>query len=168
MYASGAEERSLDVVPIGELAVDFISIEETGTLENATTFRRHLGGSSANIAVYVSKLGAAAVITKIVIGAFGKRLKSQLGRHGVLADYRIMNHRTNTIIVFVSSTSGTPNFEEFRSGDHLFRWPRPRRKPWSKPAWFTPRPPHYRGSGAALWSPKAPRSSGSGRCLKRA
>jgi 5-dehydro-2-deoxygluconokinase len=54
MYASGAEERSLDVASIGELVVDFISIEQTDTLGNATTFRKHLGGSPANIAVYVS------------------------------------------------------------------------------------------------------------------
>jgi hypothetical protein len=30
-----------------------------------------------------------------------------------------MDHRTNTSIIFVSSTSGTPDFEEFRSGDYL-------------------------------------------------
>ncbi len=127
MYASGAEERALDVVPIGELVVPigelvvaFSSIAQTDTLRNATTFRRHLGGSPTNIAVYVSRLGGtAALITKTGIGAFGKFLKSQLGRHGVLADYRIMDHRTNTTLVFVSSTSGTPNFEEFRGGDYL-------------------------------------------------
>ena len=119
MYASGTEERTLEVVPIGELVVAFSSIAQTDTLGNAT-FRRHLGGSPANIAVYVSKLGVtAALITKAGIGAFGQFLKSQLGRHGVLADYRIIDHRTNTTLVFVSSTSGTPNFEEFRSGDYL-------------------------------------------------
>jgi sugar/nucleoside kinase (ribokinase family) len=117
---SGAKDRPLDVVSVGEMVVDFISVEQTDTLGNATTFRRHLGGSPANIAVYVSKLGGtSAVISKTSIGAFGKFLKSQLGRHGVITDYLIMDHRTNTTIIFVSSTSGTPDFEEFRGGDYL-------------------------------------------------
>jgi sugar/nucleoside kinase (ribokinase family) len=115
-----SEVEALDIVSVGELVVDFISVEQTDTLGNATTFRRHLGGSPANIAVYVSKLGgAAAVVSKTGIGAFGKFLKSQLARHGVITEYLVMDHRTNTTIVFVSSPSGTPNFEEFRSGDYL-------------------------------------------------
>ena len=120
MGAPGADAGPLDVVSIGELVVDFISVEQTDTLGNATTFRRYLGGSPANITVYVSKLGGtAAIISKTGIGAFGKLLKSQLGRHGVITDYLIMDHSTNTTIVFVSSTSGTPDFEEFRGGDYL-------------------------------------------------
>jgi sugar/nucleoside kinase (ribokinase family) len=115
-----SEVEALDIVSVGELVVDFISVEQTDTLGNATTFRRHLGGSPANIAVYVSKLGGvAAVVSKTGIGAFGKFLKSQLARHGVITEYLVMDHRTNTTIVFVSSTSGTPDFEEFRSGDYL-------------------------------------------------
>lgn len=116
----GADGRGLDVVSIGELVVDFISVEQTDTLGNATTFRRYLGGSPANMATYVSKLGGtSAVISKTGIGAFGKFLKSELNRHGVVTDYLVMDHRTNTTIVFVSSTAATPDFEDFRSGDYL-------------------------------------------------
>lgn len=114
-----ADGRGLDVVSIGELVVDFISVEQTDTLGNATTFRRYLGGSPANMANYVSKLGGtSAVISKTGIGAFGKFLKSELNRHGVVTDYLVMDHRTNTTIVFVSSTAATPDFEDFRSGDY--------------------------------------------------
>src|SRR3712207_8648964 len=80
-------DKQLDVLTIGEMVVDFISAEKTDTLSNATTFRRYLGGSPANIAVYVSKLGGrSAVIAKTGIGAFGKFLKSELQRHGVVTD----------------------------------------------------------------------------------
>ena len=110
----------LDVLTIGEMVVDFISAEKTDTLSNASTFRRYLGGSPANIAVYVSKLGGrSAVIAKTGIGAFGKFLKSELQRHGVVTDYLQMDHRTNTSVIFVSSTPTTPDFEEFRIGDFL-------------------------------------------------
>lgn len=110
----------LDVLTIGETLVDFISVEQTDTLRNAATFKKHLGGSPANIAVNVAKLGGkAALISKTGIGAFGRFLKSELQYHGVYTDYIQMDHRTNTSIVFVSSTSGTPDFEDFRQGDFL-------------------------------------------------
>jgi len=116
------ETEPLDVLTIGETVVDFISAEKTDTLGNASSFRRHLGGSPANIAVYVSKLGgASAVIAKTGIGAFGQFLKSELQRHGVTIDYLLMDHRTHTTVIFISSTAATPDFEEFRSGDFLLR-----------------------------------------------
>ena len=116
------ETEPLDVLTIGETVVDFISAEKTDTLGNASSFRRHLGGSPANIAVYVSKLGgASAVIAKTGIGAFGQFLKSELQRHGVTTDYLLMDHRTHTTVIFISSTAATPDFEEFRSGDFLLR-----------------------------------------------
>ena len=61
------------------------------------------------------------MVSKTGIGAFGKFLKSELQRHGVHTEYLIMDHRTNTTIIFVSSTTGTPDFEDFRSGDALLR-----------------------------------------------
>ena len=117
-----SSEQHLDVLTVGEVVVDFISAEKTDTLSNATTFKRYLGGSPANIAVYVSKLGGrSAVIAKTGIGAFGKFLKSELQRHGVVTDYLQMDHRTHTTVIFVSSTAATPDFEEFRSGDYLLK-----------------------------------------------
>jgi len=116
------EAEPLDVLTIGEVVVDFISVEKTDTLSNAATFERHLGGSPANIAVYVSKLGgASAVVAKTGIGAFGQFLKSELQRHGVTTDYLLMDHRTHTTVIFISSTAATPDFEEFRSGDYLLK-----------------------------------------------
>lgn len=113
-------EDGLDVLAIGETAIDFISIEQTEDgLRNATTFQRYLGGSPANIAVYVSKLGGrSAVMSKTGIGAFGQFLKSQLLHHGVNTDYMVMDHRVHTTVIFVSRTSGTPDFEGFRDGDY--------------------------------------------------
>lgn len=108
----------LDLLAIGETLVDFISFEETDWLRNAYTFRKYQGGSPANIAVYVAKLGGqAAVISKMGIGAMGQFLKAELGRSGVLTDYLIMDHRVHTSIVFVSRTSRTADFEAFRNGD---------------------------------------------------
>ena len=112
-------EGDLDLLAIGETLVDFISVEETDWLRNAYTFRKYQGGSPANIAVYVAKLGGqAAVISKMGIGAMGQFLKAELGRAGVLCDYLVMDHRVHTSVIFVSRTARTADFEAFRNGDY--------------------------------------------------
>jgi fructokinase len=114
-----SSELELDLLAIGETIVDFIATEQTEDgLRNATTFQRYLGGSPSNIALYVSKLGGrAAIVSKTGIGAFGQFLKAQLRHHGVITDYLVMDHRVHTTVIFVSRTSGTPDFEAFRDGD---------------------------------------------------
>ncbi len=111
-------EPGLDLLAIGETLVDFISIEQTEGLRQAATFQRYLGGSPANIAVNVAKLGGrAAILSKTGIGAFGQFLKAELRYHGVNTDYLVMDHRVHTSVIFISRTSGTPEFEAFRNGD---------------------------------------------------
>ncbi|MBN1993703.1 MAG: sugar kinase [Anaerolineae bacterium] len=109
----------IEVMAIGETLIDFISTEPVERLRDASTFRRYLGGSPTNIAVNVAKLGGrAAIISKTGIGAFGQFLKGELQAHGVNTDYMIMDHRVHTTFVFVSQTSGTPEFEPSRNGDY--------------------------------------------------
>ncbi len=108
----------LDVLVIGETLIDFISEEETDSLRHATLFRKVAGGSPANIAANVAKLGGqAAIISKTGIGAFGQFLKAELHRAGVRTEYMVMDHRVHTSVIFVSRTKGTPDFEPFRDGD---------------------------------------------------
>jgi fructokinase len=109
----------LDVLTIGEILIDFISLEKAETLRDAFTFRKYLGGSPANIAVNVVKLGGkSALIAKCGIGAFGTFLKSELRRSGVDAQYLVMDHRVHTSFMFISRTSQTPDFEASRNGDY--------------------------------------------------
>jgi sugar/nucleoside kinase (ribokinase family) len=111
-------DGDIDVLTVGETLVDFISEQDTEWLREAATFRRHLGGSPTNISVYVAKLGgAAAIAAKTGIGAFGTFLKDELRAAGVNTDYLVMDHRVHTTVVFVSRTTGTPEFEAFRDGD---------------------------------------------------
>ncbi len=112
-------DGDLDLLAIGETLIDFISVETTGSLQDAATFHRYQGGSPANIAVYVAKLGGkAAVISKTGMGAFGKFLNSELRRFGVDTEYLVMDHHTHTSVIFVSRTTDTPDFEAFRSSDY--------------------------------------------------
>jgi fructokinase len=112
-------QGDLDLLAIGETLVDFISIEETDWLRNAYTFRKYQGGSPANMAVYVAKLGGkSAIVSKTGIGAMGQFLKAELRRAGVTCQYLIMDHRVHTSVVFISRTARTADFEAFRSGDY--------------------------------------------------
>ncbi|NOY55484.1 MAG: sugar kinase [Actinobacteria bacterium] len=108
----------LDLLTVGEALVDFISETPAEHLREVELFRRHQGGSPANVAVNVAKLGGkAAVVAKVGIGAFGAFIKSELRASGVDTDYLLMDHRVHTTVVFVARTSGTPDFEALRAGD---------------------------------------------------
>lgn len=115
-------DADLDVLLVGEALVDFISIEVADSLTTTARFERHMGGSPANIALNVAKLGGrSAVICKTGIGAFGQYIRNELRRYGVLTEYMIMDHRVRTTVVFVARTAGTPDFEVARQGDAQLR-----------------------------------------------
>ena len=108
----------IDVLCVGETLVDFISTDVAESLSEAATFARYQGGSPANIARNVARLGGVAyVASKTGIGAFGQFLKGELQAGGVHTDYLVMDHRVHTTIVMVSRTPGTPDFEVFRDGE---------------------------------------------------
>lgn len=51
------ERRPLDIVLLGRIAIDFNPVDYFKTLAESTTFRKYLGGSPANIAVGMARLG---------------------------------------------------------------------------------------------------------------
>ena len=111
-------QGDLDLLAVGETLIDFISEEQAESLREAHVFRKYQGGSPANIAVNVAKLGGtSAVISKTGIGNFGQFLKAELQRAGVITDYMVMDHLVHTTVIFISRTEGTPDFEAFRAGD---------------------------------------------------
>lgn len=109
----------IDVLAIGETLVDFISEEQVESLQDAYTFRKYLGGSPANIATNVSRLGKrAAVLSKTGSKSFGQFVKTELERHGVITDTLLMDQKAHTSFVFVARTRETPDFEVARSADY--------------------------------------------------
>lgn len=51
------QTRKLDVIPIGRVAIDFNPVDYFKTLAQSDTFKKYLGGSPANIAVGLARLG---------------------------------------------------------------------------------------------------------------
>lgn len=56
-YIDFDETRPLDVIPIGRVAIDFNPVDYFKTLVESETFKKYVGGSPANIAVGLSRLG---------------------------------------------------------------------------------------------------------------
>jgi len=114
------ETEPLDVLTIGETVVDFISVEKTDTLSKASTFERLLGGSPANFAVYVAKLGGrSAIVTKLGADYFGEYVEDQLQHHGVNTEAISRTDEAATTNAFVTRTVSIPDFQVNRGADVL-------------------------------------------------
>ncbi|MBC8569679.1 5-dehydro-2-deoxygluconokinase [Zongyangia hominis] len=57
MYIEFDQSRPLDVIPIGRATVDLNPVDYNRSLEESTTFKKYVGGSPANIAVGLARLG---------------------------------------------------------------------------------------------------------------
>lgn len=56
-YIEFASDRPLDVIPLGRLAIDFNPIDYFKPWEECESFKKYVGGSPANIAVGLARLG---------------------------------------------------------------------------------------------------------------
>ena len=64
--------RPLDIIALGRIAIDFNPVDYFQTLAESTTFKKYLGGSPANIAVGMARLGRK-------VGFFGKISDDRFG-----------------------------------------------------------------------------------------
>jgi fructokinase len=108
-----------DLLAVGEILVDLISTDYAEKLEDARVFERLQGGSPANLAVNAVRLGArAALAAKAGEDAFGHFLKHSLESSGVDTRYLALEPGFQTSLVFVARTTGTPDFQPYRSADY--------------------------------------------------
>lgn len=120
MTKANSSQPSLDLLAIGEALIDLISLRETRDgLRGAGAFGRHLGGSTTNVAINVAKLGGtSAVVSKTGTDAFGQFIKDELERHRVDTKYLVQDPNARTSVVFISRTTGTPDFMALRGADY--------------------------------------------------
>ncbi|WP_322507397.1 sugar kinase [Anaerolinea sp.] len=110
--------EELGLVAVGEILVDLIGTESAENLDATECFCRFQGGSPANLAVNVARLGGrSALIACVGNDAFGRFLERHVAQSGV--DVRWLRHEEQapTSLVFVSRTSGTPDFQPYRGAD---------------------------------------------------
>src|SRR5215472_5595279 len=79
-FAAG---RSRDIICLGRLAVDLYAQQFGARLEDVASFAKYLGGSSANIAFGVARLGLrSAMISRVGDEQMGRFLVETLQREG--------------------------------------------------------------------------------------
>ncbi|MGI9860600.1 PfkB family carbohydrate kinase [Moorella naiadis] len=108
--------KSLDVVSVGEILIDFVGNPKGCPLAEVTDFRRAAGGGPANVAVGVARLGGrAGFIGKVGRDAFGEHLKKVLEENGVDTRGLLWDREANTTLVFVAlNEKAVPEFVFFR------------------------------------------------------
>ena len=106
------------IIAIGELLVDLISTEYADDFRQATTFRRIAGGSPANVAMNLARLGCeAALVATVGQDGAGTLLADALDQAGVNSDY-VRRREAPTTLVLVTKSKATSDFEVYRSADH--------------------------------------------------
>lgn len=82
--ADTAGAPSVDVLVIGRLGVDLYPLQDGVGLEEVSTFGKYMGGSAANVAAAVSRLGdSVALASRVGEDPFGRFLHRELDRLGV-------------------------------------------------------------------------------------
>ena len=118
---TAADAGACDVVVAGEVLADLITTEATDDLGGATAFERHAGGSPANLASNLARLGVpVALVASVGDDGFGRFLEAAAERVGV--DARFAARDEPTSLVAVARSAGTPDFVAYRTADRLL-WP---------------------------------------------
>ncbi|SHE34679.1 fructokinase [Caldanaerobius fijiensis DSM 17918] len=105
-----------DIISIGEILIDFVSMESGVTLAQSPGFLKAAGGAPANVAVAVSKLGVkSGFIGTAGNDPFGRFLKDTLNSYGVDTCHMDLTDEARTTLAFVSLTAdGDRDFVFYR------------------------------------------------------
>ncbi len=95
-----------EAISLGELLVDFVSIDNDVSLAELPTFAGAAGGAPANVAVGLAKLGVSSgFIGKVGSDPFGEFLRRTLDREGVDTHLLRLAEGARTTLAFVASRS---------------------------------------------------------------
>ncbi len=110
--------RPYALLSVGELLADFIGHHVSNGLLDALDFRRYQGGSPANMATNMARLGnKAALVACVGNDNIGRYLARQVRELGVDDQFVTADPLEPTSIVLVSRTAGTPDFVAYRHAD---------------------------------------------------
>ena len=97
--------------------VDFITTEAVEDLGAAATFERHAGGSPANLATNLARLGVpVALVASVGDDSLGRFLRREVEAVGVSARLEARPDLP-TSVVAVARSAGTPDFAVYRTAD---------------------------------------------------
>jgi 5-dehydro-2-deoxygluconokinase len=101
--------RAFDIIPIGRVAIDFNPVDLHKPLEESTTFKKYLGGSPANIAVGMARLGKkVGFIGKVSDDQFGRFVTGYFAKEGIdTSNIAVAKHGESLGLTFTEILSPT-------------------------------------------------------------
>lgn len=110
------------LLSVGELLADFIGTEIQESILETSTFERFQGGSPANMAANMARLGMnTALVSCIGNDNIGIYLKREVAKTGIDVSHVAVDDFQPTSIVVVSRTKGTPDFIAYRTADRMLQ-----------------------------------------------
>ncbi|MEE8527287.1 MAG: 5-dehydro-2-deoxygluconokinase [Gammaproteobacteria bacterium] len=98
--------KTLDVICMGRAAVDFYGQQLGGRLEDMQSFAKYLGGSSANLAAGLARLGVrCSMLTRVGDEHMGRFVREALASEGVDVSHVVTDPKRLTALVVLGISS---------------------------------------------------------------
>lgn len=111
-------EKSTDIICVGETLIDFIGTQPEHPISRIKDYHRYLGGSPTNVAMNMARLGLKVeMIASIGNDGFGEYILERLTENEVITSQVRQTNSQPTTVIFVSRTTGTPEFVALRGAD---------------------------------------------------
>lgn len=110
--------KSIDIICIGEVLIDFIGHEVNASINKTKDYHRFLGGSPTNVAVNASRLGLNSVlVASCGQDGLGDYIIRKLNSNKVATSQIRKSDTLPTSVIFVSKSTETPDFIPYRQAD---------------------------------------------------
>jgi sugar/nucleoside kinase (ribokinase family) len=114
------QTKKYALVSVGELLIDFIGAEIATSIIDTEKYNRFQGGSPANMAANMARLGGkVALVSCVGDDNLGKFMVAEIAKTNIDTNYIAINTDEPTSIVVVSRTKGTPDFIAYRTADKM-------------------------------------------------
>ncbi len=110
--------REIDIICVGEILIDFIGHQKEVSIDQTRDYHRYLGGSPTNVAMNLARLGMNVKLAATIgDDGLGTYIKEKLAENDVKTDLIRTDLHNPTSVIFVSKTTGTPDFIPYRYAD---------------------------------------------------
>lgn len=110
--------KSIDILCIGEVLIDFIGHEINTPIKKTKDYHRFLGGSPTNVAVNAARLGLQSkLIASCGNDGLGEYILKKLKDSKVDTTHVTKIDAIPTSVIFVSKSTDTPDFIPYRQAD---------------------------------------------------
>ncbi|MFY8187835.1 MAG: carbohydrate kinase family protein [Flavobacterium sp.] len=112
--------KTIDILCVGEVLIDFIGHEMNTSINRTRDYHRFLGGSPTNVAVNAARLGLKSVLVATCgKDGLGDYIFRKLQSNEVNIQYIQRSDSAPTSIILVSKSTNTPDFIPYREADCL-------------------------------------------------